>query len=459
MPPPGAVGDGFNSADRLVFWTGCKSIATLDDAGLDLWKSRGVDGFICAMHALAGLGGPNRFGGPDGTDLTQPGFEVQRLFSESRLVERARERGIDVYLSFYLANASNTATPLKEWFDDEGWSGVVVPRMRDLAKAAKEMGFAGIAFDQELYPQAEGVTTATWSVGYPGGTHPPEQVRAKARERGAQVMGALIEGYPDLDLLAYATQFPESWEEEIQREVNGIQNALDGSLQIDFWDGLTSVEGWNSVHFLNATFYKTVHLRPYNWDDALRFQYSNLYALLSQRFSNWDYAADRVNESPFSWISSGTSDFEKANSPGEVAEQLDAFSRWGMGRLLPNYAHENLEHFDYSPYLNGMRAASTPRDIPSDPPYLSVDPTGSGRPQVVSGEAADDYAVRFVSWEAGEDKGMARMVAQGRPGGDWSVTWETPPLPASDQALTVTITVEGIKGDRTQQQVTIPAGG
>lgn len=57
-----------------------------------------------------------------------------------------------MYLGFYFANYANQATPLKDWFDEAGWSGVVAPKVRDVAGAARVLGFDGLAVDQELYP-------------------------------------------------------------------------------------------------------------------------------------------------------------------------------------------------------------------------------------------------------------------------------------------------------------------
>lgn len=463
--PPDTTGegpdDGFNSADRLIFWTDCKSVAALDDAGLDTWKARGVDGFVCSLQSLRGLGGPIGFSGAPGADLSGPGFEVQRSLRDSRLVERARDRGMLMYLSFYLGNSDNPATPLKEWFDDPGWADVVAPTVRDLALGARQLGFAGLAFDQELYPQAGGVSTATWSAGYPGATHSLDEVRSKAKARGSQLMTAILEGFPAVKLLAYATKFPGSWEEVVQQEVNDIDDPFGGSVQIDFWDGLTAVDGWSSVNFLNATFYKTQHLSQYDWDDALRYEYTHLFALLSQRFSNWDYAATRVAESPFSWISSGGSAFERARSTKEVDTQLDAFSRWGMDRLFANYAYENLEIFDYTEYVPAMTKASTPRMVTDSPPEIEVGgATGSGAGIVLTGKASDEYAVRFVHWETdGGLSGMARVEAKGQPGDDAEVSWTTPPIPAHAAGVKVKLTVESVKGLSTTVERTLAPGG
>lgn len=460
---PGTTGvdDGNNSADRLIFWTDCKSVAALDDAGLDAWKARGVDGFVCSLQSLRGLGGPIEFGGAAGADLSGPGFEVQRALLQSRVVERARDRGMLMYLSFYLGNSDNPATPLKEWFDDAGWADVVVPVVRNLALAARQLGFTGLAFDQELYPQTGGVSTASWSAGYPGGTRPLDEVRSKVKARGSQLMAAILEGFPAVNLLAYATKFPGSWEEVVQQEVNDIPDPFGGSVQIDFWDGLTAVEGWSSVNFLNATFYKTQHLSQYDWDDALRYEYAHLFALLSQRFSNWDYAATRVGESPFSWISAGGSAFERAREPGYVDTQLDAFSRWGMDRLFANYAYENLETFDYSGYVPAMTKASTPRIVTDTPPEIEVEgATASGAGVVLSGKASDEYAVRFVRWETDSGlSGMARLEAKGKPGDDAEVSWTTPFIPAHTAGMKVKLTAENIKGLSTTVERTLaPAG-
>ena len=34
-----------------------------------------------------------------------------------------------MYLGAYLSNYKNTATPLVDWFDDEGWSQIALPRL------------------------------------------------------------------------------------------------------------------------------------------------------------------------------------------------------------------------------------------------------------------------------------------------------------------------------------------
>ena len=95
-------------------------------------------------------------------------------------MRRAREGRLLLYLAFYAVNYYNARTPFAEWFDDRGWSQDVLPRVRELAAAAKSMSFAGLAIDQELYAQAGGAATASWSAHYPGVNHGDSVVRASA---------------------------------------------------------------------------------------------------------------------------------------------------------------------------------------------------------------------------------------------------------------------------------------
>lgn len=88
------------------------------------------------------------------------------------------------------------------------------------------MGFAGLAFDQELYPQKGGVRMATWNWDYPGRTRSEQEVRAKAKARGAQMMAAMVQGYPSIELTAYDSKIPETWDELVEKEINKVDNAF-----------------------------------------------------------------------------------------------------------------------------------------------------------------------------------------------------------------------------------------
>ena len=126
-------------------------------------------------------------------------YSLERSLVTSKVVSRASALGMTMYLGFELSNAFNSATPLGQWFDDSTWSNVVLPAIQNLAAAARQLGFAGISFDQELY-DLNGTGTATWNWDYPGNTHTEGQVRAEVRLRGQQVMRALVTGFPNIKI-------------------------------------------------------------------------------------------------------------------------------------------------------------------------------------------------------------------------------------------------------------------
>jgi hypothetical protein len=172
-----------NSANRIIFWSGCEDLLAMKDAELARWHRAGVGGFTCSMQWLARMGGRSRFTGnvdpiPSGT-----AYELERALGQSRLVERVHRHDMELYLGMYLANSSNPQTPLAEWFDDAAWRDTVLPAIRDVASAAHTLGFDGLAWDLELYPQTDGRTTATWDWDYPGNRADETAVNEQVRER------------------------------------------------------------------------------------------------------------------------------------------------------------------------------------------------------------------------------------------------------------------------------------
>lgn len=457
-----------NSADRLIVWTGCDDLPSLSNAELDAWRGRGVGGFVCMTGQLRGLGGPHEFTGDDGPLPARREFDLQRRLRDSRVVERLRDRGMKAYLGVYLSGYWNPRTPLAEWFDDRGWSETVLPRMGQLAAAAGDLGFAGVAFDQELYPTDGGVETATWDWRYPGVRRSERQVRAEARRRGREIMQSLLAEFPGVELMAYDVQLPGSWGEVVQREVNGRPRALDARLDVDFWDGLTSVDGYGAIRLADATFYKMPHLG--SWDSALSYHYNSLFAELSRRLSNWEQASMRVQVSPFAWIDDGpcTCEWDDARSPSYVAAQLGAFRKWGMGGETAVYANRGLSGFDYDPYAAAMRPPAGAGVVDRVPPRLTVPPVPlrkaralrAGATLVLRGEVADNLAVRSVRWRTdGGRSGTAvldwRPVAgDPRSGYEGRTTWRIRLAPRSGETRVV-ISAEDIKGLTSRRAVAL----
>jgi len=458
-----------NSADRLIFWTNCSQVPDLTDAQLDVWRSRGIDGLVCAVGHLSGMGGRLDFTGDPAASLAGDNYAFQRRLRDTNIVGRMRARGMKAYLGVRLANYKNTATPLKDWFDDRGWAEAVLPKMAGAAGAARLLGFAGIAFDQELYPQSGRVKTATWDWNYPGNSHSESAVRAKARQRGRELMTALTGSFPGLELIAYHVRLPETWSDFVETNVNNGKNTAVRRLDIDFWDGLSSVEGYGTIRLADSTFYKAPFLGT--WETAFQYAYNNLFSYLSRRLSNWSYASSRLFLSPFSWINSGpaASEFDDARPPAYVAAQLAAFRKWGMGREFANYSYGGLSDFNYAPYVSAMRAASTPGVVDASPPGLTVNPVraGTSRPMAslaLAGTATDNLAIRLIRWENGRGgSGTAQLtweVLSGdyRSGYKWRTRWSVPAIPLVPGANRITVTVEDIKGLATTRVIEIANG-
>ena len=447
-----------NSANRIIFWSGCQDLLAMKDAELARWRRAGVGGFTCGMQWLAGMGGASRFTADIDAIPAGKAYELETALVQSRLAERMHAHGMQLYLGTYLANSSNARTPLAEWFDDAAWRDTVLPAIRDAASAAHKLGFDGLAWDLELYPQADGRTTATWDWDYPGNQANETAVREQVRERGKQWMAAATAGFPDVKVLAYHSELPDTWDALVQREVNDIDRAYSSSTNLDFWDGVTSVDGNWTLTFLNAIFYKTTHL-DVDWDTADSYELNRLFELFSKRLTNWGAVADQVYASPFVWISAGSTDFEKARGPDYVRAQLLAARRWGMGRAFANYTYDTLRTFDYRPYLRGLKAAARPGVVDDEPPTLTADALrATGATADLSGTAADNMAVRVVRWRtAAGDSGAAQLHWVNEDSGNrWHTDWKATGIPLRDGASSITVTVEDVKGLTTSRVVTVP---
>jgi hypothetical protein len=449
-----------NSADRLIMWTSCDDLAGLDEGALRRWTRRGVDGFVCQTRHLAGLGSSHSFtadlkGLPAGE-----AYALQRRLRRSPAVRRAREGKLVLYLGFWTSSFFNKRTPLAEWFDERAWSRKVLPRVHDLAAAARSMGFAGIAVDQELYPQEGNVQTASWSWRYRKNRHSEAEVRAKVKERGRELMETMVRAYPGVELLAYDTQHPGNWQAKVQAEVNQVPDVFGADVRIDRWDGLSSVEGYSAIRWMDAFFYKSPQLPGSSWDTALEYNANRIYSYLSRRLSNWSYASSRLHVSPFSWIDEGPgeTEFDDVRSPEDVAEQLEAFKRWGMGGAFANYAYRDLGDFDYRPFVDALRRASRPALVDESPPKLELTSPAPPRPRVGAGQtislkgtASDNLAIRAVRWYDDRGRqGVARLTwnfsGDARSGWDGEMSWSIDNLRVPRGARRITISAEDIKG-------------
>jgi hypothetical protein len=426
----------------IVLWVGWQDLEGMTDAQLAAWHAHGVTAIVGQVEYLAGMGGSDTFSG-----ATPAAGGIQAALTSSQIGERARAAGISCFLGFYVTNVNNTRTPLTEWFDDKEWTSSVLPEMEGVAAAAKKVGFAGIGIDQEIYPEVGGVHTATWQWNYPGNTHPQAAVRTEVALRGRQLMQSLLSGFPGLSIIAYDTLLPDTWDAQIQVADYGETNAYADSVQINLWDGMTSVDGYGSVLFLDAAFYKGTGVSGTSWDQSLAYEDRTVYAYLSRNLSNWSYAATHVSEAPFAWINSDGSDdaFGRARSPGYVKDQLTSFRRWTTDGMFGVYNANSLDEAFYQPYYPAMDAATAPATGPAVKPSLVVRPvprTVAGEVDL-TGEASDPDAVRSVLCQAGGQRVIGATMLWTRtadPSAPDEVHWTCSGVPAGGQAVEVVAT-------------------
>ena len=197
------------------------------------------------------------------------------------------------------------------------------------------------------------------------------------------------------------------------------------SVQINLWDGLTSVPGYGPIRFMDATFYKTAHLTRRDLGQRDDLQHQPADGVLQPQPANWAYASSRVDISPFAWI-----DGDVANEGAFTAPRA-ARVRRRAARGVPPVGHgRRIRHLQLRPGSGHsttrrtrprMQAASIPGTIDNQPPGITVNRvqrTGDG--VVVSGTATDDMAVSSVPGRPVRASGAAPMT--------WSVTggsWST----------------------------------
>lgn len=87
-----------------------------------------------------------------------------------------------------------------DWFDDAGWPEIV-EHWRLLAWLAKQGGLKGLCYDAEPYTKPHQQFNYTTQAQRDQHSH--DEYRAKARQRGREVMQAVAAEFPDLILLSY----------------------------------------------------------------------------------------------------------------------------------------------------------------------------------------------------------------------------------------------------------------
>lgn len=219
------------SQNVLVLWMKLSDAITATDQNLAQLASLGVNGLCLQGAELPGLGG---------TDVWS---QVTKSF-----VDRCKAQGITkVWLLWRSDTGKADPCPYGEWFDDSRWNPALTA-MGTIAAHAKAIGCAGVAFDHEPY------SGASWKWQYAGNTRSEPAVRAEAKIHGVQVMTAIVNQFPNVEILSYWDRFDGS--KQASDEGRPPKPLFSAEwCHIDYWDGLTSVPGWKSVGFADAAFY------------------------------------------------------------------------------------------------------------------------------------------------------------------------------------------------------------
>ena len=287
-------------------------------------------------------------------------------------------------------------------------------------------------------------------------------MRAQVRARGARMMTALLAGFPEVEVLAYATLFPGTWEDAVQLEVNGIEGraAPDGPrrpLGRDDQRGGVRRRPIPRRHLLQNAAHKgglvgcgvllgvqpaRQRSVPQVLELVLCFEPRvRLTVPLDQRGHHGLRTCQRT----------------RVRRPSSSS----AFSRWGMGGEFANFAYNGVEFFDYTPYEEAMRRFSSPqRDRPRRTTSASrrqqhpvVTQGSNGATAALSGAATDDLAIWVVRWSNDRGgNGTAEMEWEPGEGGSRQglatgrMLWRIEDIPLQPGPNVLTVTAQGIKG-------------
>jgi hypothetical protein len=144
-----------------------------------------------------------------------------------------------------------------DWFDDAGWREIV-NHWRLLAWLAKQGGLRGLCFDAEPYtkPYSQFLYTAQAQLD----RHSFDEYRAKTRQRGREIMQAVVAEFPDVTFFTYMLlspllPLPASGNPafELEGHTYGLQPAFfDGLLDVAP-STVTFVEGNENAYYYTRT--------------------------------------------------------------------------------------------------------------------------------------------------------------------------------------------------------------
>jgi hypothetical protein len=122
-------------------------------------------------------------------------------------------------------------------FNDQAWS-ITVENWRNLARAARNAGLQGIFFDNEQYYQQ----WLNYPEDYDNPTHSLRQYEVKTQQRGREIMEAIVEEYPAIELMVFHGPYASEPKTpvSVRRNQAGLasERELNGPFFIGFLEGL-----------------------------------------------------------------------------------------------------------------------------------------------------------------------------------------------------------------------------
>lgn len=484
-----------NNAANTLGMTCSANVTYYGDNLLKVLAGWGVKNIsVCAGYPYS-MGGTENWTGNAADPLSGTSHAVQLRLKTSNFIGRAHALGLKVRLMVNLSNQDNViagpkyggATPLCEWSNAACWTNVVLPDFTGIAGAMKLLGADGLFLDGEGYAQTR-AWGWNWQNDRQSATLGQTAIRALVKQRGHDLMAAMVAADPGIDLsFYYGIQMTDGWNAVVQQKVNNAINPYADSIQVNFWDGMSSAEGYSHIRLTDATFYKTTNIFNAGWDTANQYNANRTMAYFSRNLSDWNYAASRVSINPEIWIDSDVANegtYTAPRSTGYVADQLAHFRKWAMDGQFESFIYADVVgpwdpafvtncncpgSNPYTPYVPGLQAAAQVGTVDTTPPGLTVTTPSSGAASttattyVMSGTATDDMAVRYVSWTNDRGgSGTVPMTWQVNSGDyatsyNWQMNWSAS-VPLQSGVNNVTVKAVDIHGDTRSQVVTLTSG-
>jgi hypothetical protein len=306
-------GSTLGQAAGIQQWVRIDTLLSFTDAQLDKFRSWGIRGFTTGTFRMRSMSGGDKFTGDPNLPALSNGAEyaTQRRIRDSNIAARLAARGMTLAFRVYANNYFNSSTPFLQWNDDARWAAAL-PEFQHFAAMMKVYGISELIFDLEEYPTKDDTSGEgfTWDWNYPATSSLPANTASEAvtrgnvRMRGAQIMTALLAGYPGIKVGVYymhvpgthrewvnhVTYHPTIAEPYLETDAGGTSRAVFRN----FMDGLTSVDGYGRFRLLDEGFYKSVGVANWSWDQAYGHLFGRWHGRMSRLMSNWDYLASRL---------------------------------------------------------------------------------------------------------------------------------------------------------------------